>query len=52
LSEAKSGDLRGVYVVKNYAECYGRMSAGKWAYRDVVYAMELYKRRILEEADE
>lgn len=51
LEEAKSGSLRGVFVLKNYADCFGRLSSGQWAYRDAIYVFELWKKRLLEEAD-
>jgi hypothetical protein len=51
VGEAKSGRLRGVFVIKNYADCYGRLSAGEWSYCHIVYGLELYKRRVLQEAE-
>lgn len=37
--------------MKNYADSTGRLSAGIWMTRDVVWACEYWKKRALEESE-
>jgi hypothetical protein len=52
LEEARSGELRGVFILTNYADCMSRRAVGQWSERDAVFACEFWKKRVLEESEE